>query len=54
MFNKKIFYTTVILTSTLMITYLHMSIFQEQSPYIVLEELYYIPLLLGALTFGLN
>jgi len=54
MFNKKIFYTTVILTSTLMITYLHMSIFQEQSPHIVLEELYYIPLLLGALTFGLK
>jgi len=37
-----------------MITYLHMSIFQEQSPYIVLEELYYIPLLLGALFFGLK
>jgi len=54
MFNKKIFYTIVILTSTLMITYLHMSIFQEQSPYIVLEELYYIPLLLGALFFGLK
>lgn len=52
--NRGKFYIAVIVASTLMITYLHMSIFQEQSPHIVLEELYYIPLLLGALFFGLK
>jgi len=52
--NRGKFYIVVIVASTLMITYLHMSIFQEQSPHIVLEELYYIPLLLGASFFGLK
>lgn len=44
----------LIVVSTMIITYLHYSILGEQSPYIVLEELYYIPILLGALIFGLK
>ncbi|MGQ9646893.1 MAG: hypothetical protein ACUVWO_10180 [Thermodesulfobacteriota bacterium] len=48
------YYIIAIVVSTLMITYLHHSVFREESPHIVLEELYYIPLLLGALTFGLR
>lgn len=38
MFNNKILYISLIAASTLMITYLHISIFQEQSPHIVLIE----------------
>jgi signal transduction histidine kinase len=52
--NKTISYIIAIVVSTLVITYLHHSVFREQSPHIVLEELYYIPLLFGALTFGLK
>jgi len=37
---------------SLSITYLHHWMFQEPLPRIVLEELYYIPLLLGALVYG--
>jgi hypothetical protein len=40
------------MVSTLSITYLHHSIFQEQSLHIIFEELYYIPLPFGALVFG--
>lgn len=43
-----------IAVSTLLITYLHHSIFAKQSPLILLEELYYIPLLMGVLAFGLK
>jgi len=42
------------MVSTLSITYLHYVIFQEQSLHIILEDLYYIPLLLGSLIFGLK
>ena len=35
-----------------LITLLHFLVFASYSPLIVLEELYYIPLLLGALWFG--
>jgi len=52
--DKTKYYIITIVVSTLLITYLHHSIFREQSPHIVLEELYYIPLLFGALTFGLK
>lgn len=52
--DKTKYYVIAIVVSTLLITYLHHSIFREQSPHIVLEELYYIPLLLGALIFGLK
>lgn len=44
----------VIAVSTILITYLHHSVFREQSPRILLEELYYIPLLMGVLAFGLR
>ena len=37
-----------------LITLLHFLVFASYSPLIVLEELYYIPLLLGALWFGLR
>jgi len=52
--NKQNYYTATIVSSTLLITYLHHSVFREQSPYIILEELYYIPLLIGVLGFGLK
>ena len=52
--EKKTYYVITIVVSTLLITYLHHSVFREHSPHIILEEFYYIPLLLGALTFGLK
>lgn len=53
--EKKTFYLTgLVVILTLAITYLHYSIFREQAPHVILEELYYIPLLLGALFFGLK
>jgi signal transduction histidine kinase len=39
---------------TVLITYLHFGTMRQFSPRIVLEELYYIPLLLGVLRFGLK
>jgi signal transduction histidine kinase len=54
MLNKKIIYITVIIASTLLITYFHLWLFRGPAPYIVLEELYYIPLLLAAFMFGLK
>lgn len=50
---KKYYIAVIVITASL-ITFLHFLIFQEQSPYIVLEELYYIALLFGALFFGLK
>ena len=50
----KKYYIAVIVITTSLITFLHLSIFQKQFPHIVLEELYYIPLLFGALFFGLK
>jgi hypothetical protein len=50
----KKYYIAVIVITTSLITFLHLSIFQEQSPHIVLEELYYVSLLFGALFFGLK
>lgn len=52
--DKKRYCIIGIIVSTLLITFLHFSLFQEQSPHIVLEEFYYIPLVLGALLFGLK
>jgi len=52
--NKKIHYIVVIVAVTSLITFLHFSILKKLSPHIVLEELYYIPILLGALLFGLK
>jgi two-component system sensor kinase FixL len=50
---KKYYIAVIVITASL-ITFLHLSIFQEQSPHIVLEELYYVSLLFGALFFGLK
>ncbi len=54
MVDKKKYYIFAIVVFPLLITYLHFSVFKEQSPHIVLEELYYIPLGLGSLLFGLR
>jgi signal transduction histidine kinase len=51
---KKKFYIFSIVFLTGMVTFLHYLIFKEQSPHIVLEELYYIPLLVGAFIFGVK
>jgi len=52
MVDRKNIYIIIIVVSTLSITYLHHWMFQEDPRRIVLNELYYIPLLLGALVFG--
>jgi len=54
MLNKKKYYIVVIVITTALITFLHLVIFQEQFPHIVLGELYYIPLFFGAMVFGLK
>lgn len=54
MVDRKNIYIIIIVASTLSITYLHHWIFQEDPRRIVLNELYYIPLLLGAMMFGLK
>lgn len=51
---KKNYYILFIVVSTLIITFFHYWFFSEQSPHIILEELYYIPLLVGAIIFGLK
>ena len=43
-----------LLASIVIVSYLHHSVFRQASPEIILRELYYIPLLLGALFFGLK
>lgn len=52
--NKKRYYLLGIITTMVFITITHLTLFQEQSPHVVLEELYYIPLFFGALLFGLR
>jgi signal transduction histidine kinase len=53
--EKKTFYLTGLVVSfTFGITYLHYFLFREQAPHVILDELYYIPLVLGALFFGLK
>jgi signal transduction histidine kinase len=52
--DRKKYYIIAIVVSTLLVSYLHYSVFQKQDSHSVLEELYYIPLLLGALTLGLK
>jgi len=52
--RKKGYLIVFVIMFTLVITYLHYSIFREQTPHVILEELYYIPLLFGALFFGLK
>ena len=52
--GRKVYYMLAIALFTGLVTYLHFAIVQERFEHIVLEELYYIPLLLGALRFGLR
>jgi hypothetical protein len=54
MINKKGLYMVALLASTVVVSYLNHSIFRQVSPDIILKELYYIPLLLGALFFALK
>jgi two-component system, NtrC family, sensor histidine kinase HydH len=48
------FLVLLIVVLSLAITFLHLWVFQKDPTHIVLEELYYIPILLGALFFGLK
>lgn len=50
--NKKNYHILSIVTLTLLITYLHFGTMRQFSPKVILEELYYLPLLLGVLRFG--
>lgn len=54
MFSKKTYYLVAIILFVIFITFLHHLILQKQSPDVVLEELYYIPILFGAFFFGLK
>lgn len=49
---KKSYYILAIVTLTLLTTSLHFTTMVEFSPYVVLEEFFYLPLLLGVLRFG--
>jgi signal transduction histidine kinase len=52
--GRRVYYMLAIALFTGLVTYLHFAIVQERFEHIVLEELYYIPLLLGVLRFGLK
>lgn len=52
MTNKK-YIVFAIVSVTLLTTILHFVTMRDFAPYVVLEELYYLPLLLGVLRFGL-
>lgn len=54
MIDRKKSYIIIIVSSTLFITYLHDWIIQKEARLIILEELYYIPLFIGAMIFGLK
>lgn len=49
--NRRVLHITAIVVATLLITGLHLFLMLQSSHSIVFEELYYIPLLLGALRF---
>ena len=49
---KKNYYILAIVSVTLLTTILHFATMGKFSPYVVLEELFYLPLLLGVLRFG--
>jgi len=54
MLKKKGLHVAFIVGFALLTTSLHFLIFQGQSPHVILEELFYIPLLLAAIVFGLK
>lgn len=47
-------YWIFIISATALVTVLHFLVLARYSPLVVLEELYYVPLLLGALRFGMK
>lgn len=49
----KMYILVAIGTFLTVLTVVHFLIFQNLSPYVVLEELYYIPIFLAALRYGL-
>lgn len=51
---KKKYHIITIGTFLAILTLIHIIVFQKLSPRVVLEELYYIPILFGALQFGLK
>lgn len=52
--RKRVYFIAFVIVFTLVVTYFHYSIFRQQAPHVILEELYYIPLLLGSLFYGLK
>ncbi len=52
--NKNNYHIPAIVTLTMLITYLHFGTMWQFSQRVVFEELYYLPLLLGALHLGLK
>jgi len=52
--RKEVYLIGFVVVFAIVITYLHYFVFREQAPHVILEELYYIPLLLGAWFFGLK
>lgn len=52
--NRKNYHILTIFTLTILITYLHFGTMWQFSQRFVFEELYYLPLLLGVLRFGLK
>jgi two-component system, NtrC family, sensor histidine kinase HydH len=51
-YNRLLIFFIVVFT--LLVTFFHLWVFKDDPPHIVLEELYYIPLFLGAWFFGLK
>jgi len=51
---KRKYYILTIVMLTLLTTFLHFAVKQRISPYVVFEELYYLPLLIGVLRFSLR
>jgi signal transduction histidine kinase len=54
MTGKDKIYIAAIAAGSLLITALHFLLFEQEAPFVVLEELYYIPLLVGAIRFGMK
>ena len=52
--KRKNYQMLAIVTLTGLITYLHFDTMRQFSPNVILEELYYLPLLLGVLRFSLK
>jgi hypothetical protein len=51
--SRKNYHIVAIAIFTVLITYMHFGVMRQFSPLVVLEELYYLPLLLAVFSFGL-